>query len=58
VGFGAALPATPFATVLGFVPMPLSYFGFVVVATVAYLALVEVAKEALVRHGTLSAGSP
>lgn len=53
VGFGATLPALPFARVLGFVPMPLSYFGLVAAATVAYLALVEIAKEALVRRGAL-----
>ncbi|MGO9838635.1 MAG: magnesium-translocating P-type ATPase [Polyangiaceae bacterium] len=51
VGFGAALPAMPFAKVLGFVPMPLSYIGFVAAATVAYLGVVELVKEALVRRG-------
>ncbi len=50
---GALLPATPAATVLGFVPLPPAYFAFVAVATVAYLALVEVAKRALVRGGAL-----
>ena len=50
---GALLPATPAATVLGFVPLPPAYFGFVAVATVAYLAVVEVAKRALGRGGAL-----
>jgi Mg2+-importing ATPase len=50
---GAILPATPAATVLGFVPLPPTYFAFVAVATVAYLALVEVAKRALVKGGAL-----
>jgi Mg2+-importing ATPase len=54
VAFGAALPATPLAPVLGFTPMPAAYFAFVAVATVAYLAIVEVAKRALVRRGTLA----
>ncbi len=53
VVFGAVLPATPLAHVLGFVPLPASYFAFVAVATVAYLGLVEVAKRALVRRGAL-----
>jgi P-type Mg2+ transporter len=53
VAFGAALPATPVAAVLGFTPLPAAYFAFVAVATVAYLAIVEVAKRALVRHGAL-----
>jgi Mg2+-importing ATPase len=50
VAFGALLPLAPFAGVLGFVHMPASYYGFVAIATVAYLALVEVAKRALVRR--------
>jgi Mg2+-importing ATPase len=54
VAFGAALPATPLAGVLGFTPMPAAYYAFVAVATVAYLAIVEVAKRALVRRGTLT----
>jgi Mg2+-importing ATPase len=51
---GAVLPETGLAHWLGFVPLPASYFGFVAVATGLYLALVEVAKSALVRHGTLT----
>jgi Mg2+-importing ATPase len=54
VAFGAVLPATPVAAVLGFTPMPAAYFAFVAVATVAYLGIVEVAKRALVRHGTFA----
>jgi Mg2+-importing ATPase len=54
VAVGAALPATPAARVLGFVPLPLSYLGFVAAATASYLALVEVAKTALVRRGALT----
>jgi Mg2+-importing ATPase len=53
VAFGALLPATPLARLLGFVPLSAAYFGFVAAATVAYLAVVEVAKRALVRRGTL-----
>jgi Mg2+-importing ATPase len=53
VAMGAALPATPLGGVLGFVPLPWTYFVFVALATIAYLALVEVAKSALVRRGAL-----
>jgi Mg2+-importing ATPase len=48
---GALLPAMPFAPALGFAPLPVSYMAFVVVATAAYLAAVEVAKQKLVRRG-------
>jgi Mg2+-importing ATPase len=54
VALGAVLPVTPVARVLGFEPLPLSYFAFVAAATVAYLGLVEVAKQVLVRRGTLA----
>jgi Mg2+-importing ATPase len=55
VAVGASLPAMPFARVLGFVPLPMTYFAFVAAATVTYLALVEIAKAALVRRGALGA---
>jgi Mg2+-importing ATPase len=51
--FGAVLPATPVAGVLGFAPLPLTYYVFVAVATIAYLALVELAKHALIHNKTL-----
>jgi Mg2+-importing ATPase len=54
VAFGAILPATPLAPVLGFTPMPAAYFAFVAIATVAYLGIVEIVKRALVRHGALA----
>jgi len=50
---GAVLPVTPIAHVLGFAPLPPSYYAFVAVATIAYLGLVEIGKRALVRRGTL-----
>jgi Mg2+-importing ATPase len=50
VAAGAILPATPIAGLLGFVPLPATYFAFVALATVAYLALVEGAKHALLRR--------
>jgi Mg2+-importing ATPase len=39
------LPYSPLAGPLGFVPLPAGYLLFVVLATVTYLALVEVAKR-------------
>ena len=50
VAAGAILPATPLARLLGFVPLPATYFAFVALATIAYLALVEGAKRALLRR--------
>jgi Mg2+-importing ATPase len=50
VGIGVALPATPLATLLGFTRLPVSYFAFLISATVVYLALVDVAKRRLVRR--------
>jgi Mg2+-importing ATPase len=47
---GVVLPATPLATVLGFTRLPVSYFAFLIPATLTYLAMVEVAKRQLVRR--------
>jgi Mg2+-importing ATPase len=47
---GVALPWTPLATALGFTPLPGAYVVFLVAASAAYLALVEVAKQRLVRR--------
>ena len=49
VGIGVLLPFSPVAGVLGFTPLPLSYFVFVAVTTMAYLLLVEIAKRILFR---------
>jgi P-type Mg2+ transporter len=45
-----ALPYSPLAELLGFVPLPLSYVGYVAGATLTYLALVEVVKRIIFRH--------
>jgi Mg2+-importing ATPase len=44
---GALLPVTPLAGMLGFTPLPLSYFAFVLVTTAVYLGLVNAAKGRL-----------
>jgi Mg2+-importing ATPase len=53
---GLLIPSMPFAPALGFVPLPPAYLAFVAVATAAYLAVVEMAKQALVRRGSLGVG--
>ena len=50
VAVGAALPYTPLAGLLGFVPLPASFFGFLAVVTLTYLLLVEVVKRRLLRR--------
>jgi Mg2+-importing ATPase len=50
VGFGTVLPMIPLASWLGFTVLPASYFAFLLPATLAYLALVDVAKRQLARR--------
>jgi Mg2+-importing ATPase len=57
VGIGIYLPFSPLARVLGFTPLPARYFAFLVVATGAYLLLVEAAKRRLFRGATPEAGT-
>jgi Mg2+-importing ATPase len=54
VAAGLALPAMPFAPLLGFRPLTWNFYLFVSITTVAYLALVERAKAALVRRGAFA----
>jgi len=55
VAIGMYLPFSPFATMLGFTPLPLSYFAFVAAATAVYLLLVEAAKRILIQRATARA---
>ncbi len=48
VAVGLAIPASPLAPLLGFTVPPISYFGFLVTATAAYLVLVEIVKRTVV----------
>jgi Mg2+-importing ATPase len=48
---GLLLPFTPLAPMLGFVPLPPSFFVFLAVATLTYLALVEVVKRRVLARG-------
>ena len=47
VAAGTLLPFSPLAGRLGFVPLPGSYFAYLVAATIAYLVLVELGKRVL-----------
>ena len=47
VAAGTILPFSPLAGRLGFVPLPGSYFAYLVAATIAYLGLVELGKRVL-----------
>ncbi len=49
VAIACALPFTPLATWLGFVPLPASYFAFLAAATATYLVLVQLMKRFVVR---------
>jgi P-type Mg2+ transporter len=49
---GTLLPFSPAAPWLGFAPLPLPFFAFLVVMVLAYLLVVEVAKRRFYRsHG-------
>jgi len=52
VAIGMYLPFSPLANMLGFTPLPFSYFVFVAVATVIYLLLVEAVKRVLLHKAT------
>jgi len=52
VAIGLYLPFSPLAGMLGFTPLPGAYFAFLIVATGAYLLLVEVAKRRLLHGAT------
>jgi len=45
---GAVLPLSPLAGILGFVPLPGSYFVYLAAVTVVYLLLVELGKRVLI----------
>jgi Mg2+-importing ATPase len=47
---GTVLPFTPLAPWLGFVPLPPSFFGFLLVMVVGYLGLMEAVKHRFYRH--------
>ncbi|KAK2970890.1 hypothetical protein RJ640_029692 [Escallonia rubra] len=46
--FGIAIPYTPIGTALGLVPLPLSYFGFLVVLFLGYFSVGQLVKRAYI----------
>ena len=50
VAIGVALPFSPLAGLLGFTRLPVPFFLFLVVSTVTYLLLVELAKRRFFSH--------
>jgi Mg2+-importing ATPase len=52
VAIGMYLPFSPLASMLGFTPLPLSYFAFVAAATAIYLLMVEFTKRILLHRAT------
>jgi hypothetical protein len=55
VAVGVALPFTPVAELLGFVPLPATFFAFLVAVTLTYLVLVEVVKRWLLGRQNVTA---
>ena len=51
VVIGTLLPYSPLAGALGFVPLPGSYFAFLIASTITYLLLVEITKRLLFGMG-------
>jgi len=47
---GGVLPFTPLGPLFGLRPLPLSYFIFLAIATLTYLAIVQIVKERLMRR--------
>ena len=58
LGVGVALPFTPLAPWLGFVPLPALFFGFLAAMTLGYLAVVEVVKRHFYGDAASEARSP
>ena len=58
VAIGVALPFTPLARLLGFVPLPPLFFAFLAAVTATYLVIVELVKRRLFRRrGGASGGA-
>ena len=58
VAVGIALPYSPLARMLGFTVLPFSYFVFLALSTLTYLALVELAKRRLFGMHALARAFP
>ncbi len=49
-----ALPFTPLAPALGFVPLPAGFFAFLTSIVIGYLICVELVKRRLLRRRTVA----
>lgn len=58
VALAIALPFSPIAPLLGFTPLPLGYFGFVLAVVAVYLAVVELVKARVMRGLHVVARAP
>jgi Mg2+-importing ATPase len=54
VAVGVWLPVSPLAGLLGFTRLPLPFFVFLMVSTLTYLLLVELAKRRFFSHAIVS----
>ena len=50
VALGLVLPYLPFASRLGFTPLPASFYALLVVGTATYLGLVELVKRTIMKR--------
>lgn len=49
IAIAVILPFSPLGPILGFVPLPFSYFAFLTAATITYLLIVEFVKRHLMK---------
>jgi len=57
VAAGLVLPISPLAKLFGFTPLPLTFYGFLVVASLTYLMLVALIRGWMVRQRRSRAGA-
>jgi Mg2+-importing ATPase len=50
IAIGIAIPFTPFGTSIGLSPLPLSYFGWLMLILFSYCALTQLVKTVYIRH--------
>ena len=58
VAIGLLLPVSPVASVLGFAPLPGSFFMFLVIVVATYLVIVEIVKSHVMRRLHLGDSAP
>ncbi len=58
IGVGIALPYSPLGNLLKFTPLPWTFFAYLIVATVTYMALVDIVKRRLMLRLEKRTGKP